>query len=90
MTFHDAYHYSDVTIARKFEGIKTNYNYSDSELQLVTLTQFVGLTQPITPMARKRMISRLYFEPFKDILALWKNPDYVSVPSYRLYSAHDT
>ena len=84
MTYHDAYMYSDAVESGLFEGNPTKHNWTQPEIDLLSLTQKSCLTLPFTAKARKLLISKLFSKPVEEVK---QGPN-----KYRLYSAqaHDT
>lgn len=93
MNWWDSFLYSDIVVAKQFEGIAMKVKWTPEQLNRMNLYQNTALTRPFTKPALKLFISKLLFKPIQEMNALMAGNttlDDEHIPAYRLYSAHDT
>jgi hypothetical protein len=90
MTVNQASRYADVVLAQSFEGVPTNFTWTEEDRAMLELLETYHLVMGYTPTARKLATSNLFMEAFKDIKSLTGYTGPSTPPSILFYSGHDT
>lgn len=70
MTYIDAYNYADAIYSQRFEGIPQKVNWTEEQIAMINMTQIWALLDPLTPEARKLMVSKLLQVPMNHFAEL--------------------